>query len=114
MKGVLSGKHYNRSVSCHKVMHEALQRLRLEAFLDTLDDDVVDSIYSFTESMRDSIFDEDVQGYVESQQFDDLVHQYENFIVETSAKSKTFSYWSIYLKMTGKALFSIHKNFTGC
>lgn len=34
IKGVLSGKHYNRSVLCDKIMYQALQRLRLQAFLD--------------------------------------------------------------------------------
>ena len=80
MKGVVSGKHYNRSVSCHKIMHEALQRLRLETFLNTLDDDSVDNIYLFIMGIRDSIFDKDMQSFVESQLYDDIVHQYENFI----------------------------------
>ena len=39
IKGVLSGKHYNQSVFCHKVMCEALQRLRLKAFLDYVEED---------------------------------------------------------------------------
>ena len=39
IKGVLSGKHYNRSVSCHKVMYEALQRLRFQSFLDSITDE---------------------------------------------------------------------------
>lgn len=34
IKGVLSGKQYNKSVACHKTMYEALQRIRFEAFLD--------------------------------------------------------------------------------
>ena len=57
--------------------------------------------------MSESLFDECVKGYVESRQFDDLVHQYKSFIVEISGKSKTFAYWSICIKMTGKALFPI-------
>ena len=39
MKGVLSGKHYNRSLSCHKIMYEALQRQRFQAFLDFTTDE---------------------------------------------------------------------------
>ena len=39
IKGVMTGKHYNRSVHCHKIMSEALHRLRFQAFLDCLDDE---------------------------------------------------------------------------
>lgn len=68
------------------------------------------NIYSLIADMSDSIFNEGVQGYVESRQFDNLVQQYESFIVEMSAKSKTFAYWSMYIKMTGKVLFPIFTN----
>ncbi|CAB4034676.1 Hypothetical predicted protein, partial [Paramuricea clavata] len=64
IKGVFSGKHYNRLVSCHKVVHKAFQRLRLEAVLDTLDEGVLHGIYSLIADMSDSIFNEDVPGYV--------------------------------------------------
>ena len=71
VKGVFSGKHYNRSIFCHKVTHEALQRVPLEVFLDTLDEDVLDGIYSFIADTSDSIFySKGVQEYVESTQFD--------------------------------------------
>ena len=36
VKGVLSGKQYNRSVRAHKLIYEALQRMRLEAFTKSL------------------------------------------------------------------------------
>ena len=88
-----------------------MQRLRLEVFLDTLDEDVQDGIHSLVADRSNSIFEEGVQGYVESLEFDDVARQYESFIVEMSAKSKTFAYWSMYIKMTGKALFPI---FTKC
>ena len=55
MKGVLSGKLYNRSILCHKMVYEAMQRLPFEAFLQSLDHDekeglelaVLDIIESF-------------------------------------------------------------------
>ena len=36
LKGVLSGKHYNRCVRAHKVIYEAMERLRFQAFQKTL------------------------------------------------------------------------------
>ena len=47
MKSVLSGKHYNRSIRAHKIIYEAMQRLRLEAFeksLPTKEKAVLESI----------------------------------------------------------------------
>lgn len=66
----------NRSVLCHKTVYEALERLRFEAFLDTL----------------------------ESQPFKDLFQEYGKFIAKSSAESKTFAYWSMYMKMAGMEL----------
>ena len=36
LKGVLSGKHYNRCVRAHKMIFEAMERLRFQAFEETL------------------------------------------------------------------------------
>jgi hypothetical protein len=36
LKGVLSGKHYNRRVRAHKMIYEAMERLRFQAFEKTL------------------------------------------------------------------------------
>ena len=33
LKGVMSGKHYERSLHCHKIMLESLERLLLEQFM---------------------------------------------------------------------------------
>jgi len=34
LMGVMSGKHYDRALSCHKVMRESLERLLLQVYLD--------------------------------------------------------------------------------
>jgi hypothetical protein len=36
VKGVLSGKHYNRSIRVHKIIYEVLERLCWETFEKTL------------------------------------------------------------------------------
>ncbi|KAJ8048057.1 hypothetical protein HOLleu_00223 [Holothuria leucospilota] len=35
VNGVMNGHHYNRSMRAHKVMHDALRQLQLEAFVDS-------------------------------------------------------------------------------
>ncbi|KAM9323000.1 LOW QUALITY PROTEIN: uncharacterized protein KZ484_021072 [Pholidichthys leucotaenia] len=39
INGVLSGRHYNRAIHSLKIVHEAFEQLRFEAFIDTLPDD---------------------------------------------------------------------------
>ena len=106
IKGFLSGKHYNRSVLSHKTMYEALQRLRFEAFLDTLDEEYQESIFSLIMTMRDSFTEGRFQERMKSQLCDDIVVKYEAFVSESSTKSKTFAYWSMYIKLTGKSVFN--------
>ena len=36
---VLNGKHYNRAVRCHQLVLDALMRLRMKAFMDSLPED---------------------------------------------------------------------------
>ena len=36
LKAILSGKHYNRCVRTHKMIYEAMERLRFRAFKKTL------------------------------------------------------------------------------
>ena len=52
ISGVLSGKHYNWSVLCHKIMYEALQCLRLKAFSDYQGQN--NEMTSFTNNMAES------------------------------------------------------------
>lgn len=100
IKGVLSGKHYNRSVLCHKIMYEALQRLRLEAFLDYVDEN--NAVTSFINNMAGSfIEDKSLACEIESPEMQQMLKSYELFIVESSRKSRTFAFWSMYIKMAG-------------
>ena len=101
IKGVLSSKHYNRSVSCHKVMYEALQRLRFQSFLDSITDENQE-LASFIESMARSFPDDEfLNKYVESPMMQKILDSYELFINDMSSKSRTFAFWSMYIKMTG-------------
>ena len=102
IKGILSGKHYNRSVLCHKIMYEALQRLRFQAFLDSRTEDDQEDISLFIESMTSS-FPQDtfLSDSIESPKMQEIIQSYELFINDMSGKSRTFSFWSMYIKMAG-------------
>ena len=102
IKGILSGKHYNRSVLCHKIMYEALQRLRFQAFLDSRTKDDQEDISLFIESMASS-FPQDtfLSDRIESPKMQEIIQSYELFINDMSGKSRTFSFRSMYIKMAG-------------
>ena len=91
--GVLSGKHYNRSIANHKIIYEALQQLRFEAFVETLEDELKKYIQSIVEAAGDAFFGDKLKNFIESEEFAGLIHRYNSFIEESSAASKTFAYW---------------------
>ena len=95
----MSGKHYNRSLLCHKTMYEALQGLRFEEFLDSLDNESQEDISSFVVTMKKA--EDQLYEYINSEQMEQLCERYEAFIEESSAKSLTFAYWRMYIQMSG-------------
>ena len=111
VSGVLSGKHYNRSVFCHKIVHEAMQRMRFEAFMESLDDqEKHDRIMEFLRELADAFPDERFHALVECPLFNEIESEYERFIADNSAKSRTFAFWNMYIKMTGEFLKGINNN----
>lgn len=103
VKGVLTGKHYNRSVFCHKILYEAMQRLRFDAFFDQLDEVKQERFVSFMDEMSNS-FPERFHEYTENPVMEEIHSQYQDYILESSRKSWTFSFWSMYIKMAGKTV----------
>ena len=101
IRGVLSGKHYNRSIMCHKLVYEALQRLRFDAYLDSIDNQQKESVATSIQNVADCFANGKLIDCIESQQMEQLVSNYEQFVEKSSTKSKTFAFWSMYIKMTG-------------
>lgn len=100
----MSGKHYNRSVLCHKTMYEALQLLRFQEYLDTLDDESQEGIASLIVNIHIAFEEDDhrlLHEYINSEQMAELRDGYESFIAHSSSKSMTFAYWTMYIQMIG-------------
>ena len=83
-------------------MYEALERLRFEAYLDTLEDESRERILSLIMDLRNSFKEGKFHEYVESELFHKVFLDYETFVSESSRNSITFAYWSMYMKMAGK------------
>ena len=99
VKSVLTGKHYNRFVVCHKILYEAIQRLRFNAFFDQLDEE--ERFVSFMEELSNS-FPERSHEYTENPVMEEIHNQCQDYILESSRRSRTF--WSMYIKMAGKTV----------
>ena len=82
-------------------MYEAMQRLQVEAFLESLDEvervNTVDFILCMSESFPDDPFHE----YVKCPVFQELCDTFNRFVMASSSKSRLFAFWSMYIRMIG-------------
>lgn len=83
-------------------MYEALERLRFQVYLDSLAEKDREDISSFIESMASSFPQEMfLSDYVKSPTMQQILESYELFVDDMCNKSRTFSFWSMYIKMAG-------------
>ncbi|XP_047124615.1 uncharacterized protein LOC124807117 isoform X1 [Hydra vulgaris] len=120
INGVLLGKHYNRSVRCHKTLYEALQRLCFQSFLDSLVNEENCDIIEFLSAMRECIVKENddfyyhnYKDYIESQKFENLCQRYKDFVDVQCQENATFNFWYNYIDMIQILLLHIRATRTG-
>ena len=65
----MTGKHYNESMHCHKVMSKALHRLRFQAFLDNVSDEDHANIYSVVSDLLNNFPSADFQEKLRAEPF---------------------------------------------
>lgn len=99
LKGVISGKHYNRGMACYKIAVEALESLRFEAYINTLPKEKKNEILSQLKSLNFTFpspaFEEDARGpLVQS-----LIKKYDDFCADQCEQSKTFAFWSSFINL---------------
>ena len=96
IKGVLSGKHYNRSWSVHECLSEALHRLFIERegrsfLLSTELEELIKNVKD-KESCEQLIENPDFQAFRD--RYDELQNYY-----LSGSKGKTAQYWMFYLNL---------------
>eukprot|EP00795_Rhopilema_esculentum_P011118 gene11118-19994_t len=99
LSGVLTGKHYNPSIRCHKVMYEALIHLLFQAYLETLPLQIQEETQDFIVSMVECYPDNQFSNCVHSPQLESLSKRIEEFSKQESSKHGTFSLWQTYIEM---------------
>ena len=85
-------------------MYEAQQQLRFNEFIETLDETTPDNVCSLLITMKEAFQEERLKDFIQFKDVDVLITNYETFVAESSAKSKTFAYWNMYIKMIGNWL----------
>lgn len=106
LEGVLSGHHYNRSIRTHKLMCEALQSLRWQAYLDSLAADDREAAMETATDLQTAFPGEEFDNLIMSEKFLKVKTGYENFIKDNTT-NKTFHFWSTYISMVEDLLLFI-------
>ncbi len=104
--GVITGHHYNRSVRAHKLLMEALPRLRWQAYLDTLTQEDHAAALKIATDLQQKFPSEDFNAMLTSDAFLQLLKAYEEF-VQKSSTNQTFTFWSTYIEMVENLLLFI-------
>ena len=97
----MSGKQYNRSVRAHKLMYEALQRLRFKSFFDSLDDDMKQFVQNVSTNLSIENYKDVPNGLFE------VIDSYLAYVDMQSDANPTFHFWSCYIDMVQLLLLCI-------
>jgi hypothetical protein len=107
MTGVLSGRHYNRCIRAHKIMYEAMERLRFQAFEKTLTAAEKESFNAIAIDVQE---DSRREGFLEmcsSSIVAEAKAKYDQFIERKSDENPSFAFWSNYIEMVQLLLLYI-------
>ena len=107
VKGVLSGKHYNRCIRAHKIIYEAMERLRLQAFETTLTTTEKALLESIHHLFQDESATEEFLNMSTSNNVTEVKMLYDTFVKKRCEESSLFSFWSKYIEMVQLLLLYI-------
>ena len=103
----------NGSVKCHKAMHEALEMIRFQCFMDNCSPEHASEIESLLCKVRDAFPNEEFHDYLESPELKEMIKEYEKFNEMASKKFPTFALWSTYIEITGILYQNNANNYIG-
>ena len=102
INGVMSGKHYNRAILCHKTMAEALERLLFQKFVELEDSSLVHQNGESMNVFEAVISNLEKESYLElliNPKFQRFMSSYQDFRdkVASGLLGKTAQFWVSYL-----------------
>ena len=99
INGVLTGKHYNRCIRAHKIVYEALQRLRIQAFIEHATEATATDVRLLAFAAAQSYQDDDFVDVSQDPRVDTVFKLYEEYIRNASESNLLFSFWSTYIEL---------------
>ena len=120
--GVLSGNHYNGSVRAHKIVFEALSRLRWEQFQQSLELSLRTDTLRMLTAVRTKVAADTVDALISHCEFSSLYDLFCNFV--DIEQNPTVEYWKSYcnlvrllqtfLRSTREGNWSVHLQCIRC
>ena len=105
LQGVLTGKHYERAMHCHKVVLESLERILLQQFLnreglENVPDGLPETSKQMLEMIVDNPSDNQLQASLNDLHISALVQRYSAFKerVKEGELGKTAMFWIAYME----------------
>ena len=99
----LAGKQYNRAIRLHKIVSEALERMRWKEFVSNSDPtDLANwqaSIGISIQKLQSCITDENLGNVVSSPALHELHKRYADYCCQRAEASEMFKFWKSYLDM---------------
>ena len=99
VNGVLTGKHYNRSLRSMKIVYEAIYHVVIAAQLDSVSNGVRELVRHVMQNLH-AVFNDGTFNQVSSRDnVQKCLEKLNHFIRRQSEESLTFAYWMTFLKM---------------
>ena len=103
---ILSGKQYNRCARSHKLMYEALQRLRFKSFYNSLDEEAKSNLLCVTDTICSHVQDgKDMTDIPD--ELTNIIDAYLAFVDVSCSDNPTYNFWSGYIDMVQLMLLHI-------
>uniref|UniRef100_UPI00358DEB40 melanopsin-like n=1 Tax=Myxine glutinosa TaxID=7769 RepID=UPI00358DEB40 len=99
VNGVMNRKHYNRSLSCNKLLVEASHHLLWQNFLQTRTEDDVNHYMAIIMQLHASFPSKEYTDTVDGADFRSMLETYSKFVEEKKKANATFAFWCTYIEM---------------
>lgn len=93
---VLTGHEYNRSIRSHKLFYEAIERLRIDQFLSTLDHQTREKYTAIFSTIADSLTAESFGMSTTNSLLTNIMDAYSKHVTRQCETNPTYAFWSSY------------------
>ena len=104
---VLQDRHYNRAILAHKVVAEALEHLKFEAYFNSIHEDLQTEIIDSAKLQLSVFPSTSNKSLLQESVMQNLLKNYDEFCATQSSISPTFALWQSYVDMVSTLLHFI-------